>query len=287
MDRKSAFYLKVLFNRQHRGPIEEATKILPPPVQQALAKEKTTEKEISHAFRHPHVLLNKIHYSWIADTLSQLPEDKRLFYLAALPTPLQGRAAKLIGIDKEISSLKGPLKLFMQRDLILKILPANHIPLAYLPPSPLDPLLNISKSELIDLIHYLGIFDLAEEMKKTVNTKLLKNIRLALNAKEQEFLRSCIQGKDKIQTPRFPLSDWDGDAKELTQRLHKRGLIRLGMALSNQYPAFLWHITHMLDIGRGKKLMSHVSKETNPLITSALIEQVLQLIKFLHKGSQV
>lgn len=280
---KNAFYLKVLFNRYHKGSFEQALKLLPSPLQQAVQVEPTAQAEIKPAFLHPDTFLHTMHYSWVADAIAQMPQEKHKFYLAALPHSLEKQVGKLLGLETP-KPLKSPLKEFVQRELALKILPEEAIPLPYLPPSILDPLLRISKIELIELIDSLGLFDLAEEMKKIVDTKLLKNIYKVLSPSEQEFLKSCLQLKAKIQTPRFPLHDWEGDAKELINRMHKRGLVRLAKALSNQSPPFLWHITHRLDSGRGKALLSLISQETHPQIVQIMIEQVLQLLKFYGKG---
>lgn len=280
---KSAFYLRVLFNRHHKGPVEQATRLLPSLMQQALQKERTSETDIAPAFIKPEDFLYSLHYSWIADAIQNAPEGKQLFYLAALPHSLMMQVAKILNADPP-KPLKSPLKEFVQKELTYKILPERHTPYAYLPKSPLDPLLKISKIELIELIDYLGLYDLAGEMKKIVDTKLLKNIHLALNPKEQEFLKSCLHYKDKIQTSRFPLQDWQGDSKDLINRLHKRGLVRLAKALTNQSPDFLWALTRRLDIGRGKRLLSLISTESHPQITTIITEQVLQLLKFLDKG---
>lgn len=280
---KSAFYLRVLFNRHHKGPTEQVMRLLPSPMQQSLQKQMTTETDIAHAFIKPDHFLHSLHYSWIADAIQKAPEGKQSFYIAALPHSLMMQVAKILNRDPP-KALKSPLKEFVQKELTFKILPEGHTPYVYLPKSPLDPLLKISKIELIELIDFLGLYDLAEEMKKIVDTKLIKNIHLALSPKEQEFLKSCLQNKDKLQTTRFLLNDWQGDSANLINRLHKRGLVRLAKALSHQSPDFLWALTRRLDIGRGKRLLSLISKESNPQITAIITEQVLQLLKFLDKG---
>lgn len=283
MNQKSAFYLKLLVNRHHKGSVEPLLKFLSPD-QESVLRQGTEEKELDHAFRHPGEFLSQIHYSWIAETIKTLPVDKQPLYISSLPVATQLQVKDLLGITKELAHLKGPLKRYIQKDLAKKIIPQEHTPLAYLPPPTLQPLLTISKRRMIEIINFLALFDLAEEMKKIVDTKLLKNIYLVLSKKQQEFLRSCLHHKDKLHSPKFPLNDWSGDKAELEQRLHKRGLLRFAKALSGQDPSFIWHITRSLDTGRGKRIESLLSKNEIPQVSQVMRAQVLQLINFLEKG---
>ena len=287
MNPPRAFYLKMLLQKHHKGTLEQAVQLLPTPSREAVLKSELTEAEASHAFHRPGELLSKIHYSWVADALTKkIDENKRIFYLSSLPPQMQLQVAKLLNFQGDIVPLKGPLQQYVQKQLLLKMLPKGYLPVAYLPKTPLKPLLSLSKAKVVELVDYLGLFDLAEELKKIVHTKLIKGIYASLQPQELEFLRACLHQKEKLQTPRFPLNDWNGESKELHFRIHKRGLLRLAKALVDQSPSFLWHLTRMLDTGRGRRLETLMPKESPPQVTQVMQEQVLQLLKFLEKGSK-
>lgn len=282
MDQKTAFYMKLLLNRFHTGSHDSVLKILPAHGE-IVQKTATNEKEISHLFRKPEALLSNIHYSWISEALATLPEEKRPLYIAALPHAQQVQVKKHLNLDREITPLRGPLKSYVSKEFLVLMLEEDHVPLPYQPKTTLDILTTFPKNKMINLIDFLGLYDLAEEIKKIVDTKLLKNINLALSDKQKEFLKSILHQKDKIQFTPFKLNDWTGDSRELELRLHKRGLIRFAKALSGQHPSFVWAITHALDTGRGKMLEGMISKEPVPQVTDFMIVKVQQLIKFLDK----
>lgn len=282
MNHKTAFYMKVLLNRFHKGSQDSVLNLFSEQGE-VVKKTATSETEISYSFRIPETSIAKIHYSWIADKLATVAEGKKALYMAALPTDQQVQIKKYLQIDKDIIPLRGPLKRYIQKEFLELLLPEDHVPLPYIPVTSLSILCHLSKVKLTQIIDFLGLYDLAEEIKKIVDTKLLKNIYHALTQKQKDFLKTCLHQKDKMQTPPFPLTDWNGEPRELEIRLHKRGLVRLAKALSGQHPSFTWTLTRMLDTGRGKRLESMISKEEIPLTTEYMTSKILHLIKFLDK----
>jgi hypothetical protein len=120
-------------------------------------------------------------------------------------------------------------------------------------------------------------------MKKVVDTKLLKAIYGQLSNKKLEYFKILLNQKEKILTPKFDLSDWNGELKELDNRIHKRGLRRLHLALAKESPHKKWILTRTLDTGRGAILDEEITEEINPHIIATLTEQVLETLKFLGK----
>jgi hypothetical protein len=156
-------------------------------------------------------------------------------------------------------------------------------PAAFLAETTLTPLLSLSKPELIELIYYLGIYDLAQELRQIVDKSIIRNVNNALSIKKQRFLKICMHQKEKISVAKLGLMNWKGDGSQLTRVLHRRGLLRLGGALSGQHPDFIWYIVHRLDSGRGNILEKSYSKKEIPVASSALVLQVLGAINFIKK----
>ncbi|MBA2728569.1 MAG: hypothetical protein H0U49_10415 [Parachlamydiaceae bacterium] len=156
-------------------------------------------------------------------------------------------------------------------------------PAAFLAETALTPLLGLSKSQLIELIDYLGIYDLAQELRQIVDKSVIKNVNNALSVKKQRFLKICMHQKEKISVAKLGLINWQGDGPQLVRVLHRRGLLRLGGALSGQDPDFIWYIIHRLDSGRGNIVEKSYSKKEIPLTSSSLVMQVLGAINFIKK----
>ena len=93
-------------------------------------------------------------------------------------------------------------------------------------------------------------------------------------------MRICLHQKEKLITQKLQLEHWDGDCRKLGKLLHHRGLVRLGYALSGQHKDLIWHISHILDAGRGNKLTRYYHKNKIPGVSQTLSYQVLAVIDF-------
>ena len=101
-----------------------------------------------------------------------------------------------------------------------------------------------------------------------------------------QFLRMCVHQKNKFVAPKLNVQKWNGDCVELLHTLHQRGLYRLGKALSGSHPHFLWHLSRRFDIGRSALLEKYYAKQASPGITSALVQQVINVLNFLKQKSE-
>jgi hypothetical protein len=179
------------------------------------------------------------------------------------------------------------VKAYLQSSIYKNIPEIDRVmTLEYLPQSTLSVLASWTKFELVELIEFLGLHDLAEELRQVVDQKSLKNVYACLTPKEQKYLRFCMHHKSKLAPPSLGLDRWSGDCGKLKTALQSRGLIRLGKALSGEHPDFMWHLTHILDSGRGKALMKYYSKEPVGGVTALLAQQVLNLMNMLKKKSE-
>lgn len=282
-DPKKSLYLKLLLNRSQKGAQDPTLKFLPQKSREEALKHSTLETKLDLAVVFPADYLNKIHYSWLKKALEELPKEEAPYYLSALDKKKRDEVLKIFPLDKEVQESTGFVKGFIQKKWMERLVPPDFVPLPFLPKSELDPLYALNKSELTELISYLGIYDLAHEMKKVVDTKLLKSIYGNLSPKKVEYLKTLLSQKEKISTPKFELKDWNGDIKELENRLHKRGLRRLHLALAKENHSKKWLLTRTLDTGRGQILEESVHEEINPHIISTLTGQVLDTLKFLGK----
>lgn len=229
-------------------------------------------------------LVKETHYSWIEEFLRPLPEAKRKLALEALSENARVGIKKLSG-EPIREKNKNPLFQKFCLRLLLSAIPLENVgPTEYLPDSPLNTLLLLSKKELLELISTLGLFDLAEEIKKTVDTKGLKGVYKVLGPRQQLFLRDCIHTKDKLISPSLHLEKWDGEKKSLQKILESRGLARLAIALSGEERDLVFHLSRKLDRGRGKWLEGHTRLDKIPTVTAHASLQVLTTLNFLSRN---
>jgi hypothetical protein len=239
--------------------------------------------EASLEIETPAHLLDSVHWSWYLPTLKSYAGDEQALFLAALPKD-----------DREALSLELPCKSSTEeltflgrsylRQVLLDSLVGPHdriVPKQILPPSPLNALLGLSKGKLISLIDLLSMHDFAQEIRQIVETKILKKLYSSLSEEERKFLKQITMRREPFTLPKIGLDRWDGTKEELKTILHRRGLSRLGIALSGQDPALIWYICHQLDIGRGTALFKLSLRETHTTVmVDSAVKQVEELLGY-------
>lgn len=220
-----------------------------------------------------------IHYSWFSETVKKYPRDLQPLLLGAL-LPEQA-----VGIQKMLSLPLPPkesppfLRPFLL-DLLRKTLQEPTILSEhYLSHSPLNVLLSLERKQLIQLINFLGIYDLATDLRQIVDKELLRKIYGALTQQQLHFLHYCTKQPIKWLSPKLGLSTWDGSKKQLGTLLHYRGLIRLAKALAQENISFKWHLMHRLDTGRAKIIQNEFYQKQDPSLLTYFKNQVLHTAK--------
>lgn len=275
---------RVLINRFHKGSPEALLRFLPESHAAEVNKVPIDSAELSPLFTPLSEQISKIHYTWLLPILQKVPGVAQGSLLGVLPDQTAMRLSdQLYGSSKRLSL--APCSQQFLQNLVLKQLEGFDavIPYSYLPESPLSHLGTWSKPELVQLISFLGIHDLAEEIRHIVDKKRIKGIYLCLTPKEQQYLRYCMHLKEKFVAPALGLDKWSGDCDKLKSTLQARGIIRLGKALSGEHPDLIWHLSHILDMGRGKALSKYYAKEPVASLTPALAQQVTNLMGILKK----
>jgi hypothetical protein len=190
------------------------------------------------------------------------------------------------GLEKsETIELSEPVKSFILSQLYTLLKADEHLPLDYLPETELSELGTWNKTQLIHLIDFLGLHDLATEVRQIVNKNHLKNIYACLTPQQFYYLKVCLHQKEMLTVSKLGIDASIKDSTKLKRVIHQRGLLRLGKALCGQHPDFVWYLSHTLDTGRGKMLSDIYQKESIGKITPFLKEQVLNLMKFLKSES--
>jgi hypothetical protein len=281
MKPKSGMMLRVLLNRFHKGPPDALLAVLPKEEAAEIAKIRTQSKDLDPFLALPGARLSRIHYSWMVPIVQSFSRGMQPILLSALPEPHSSRLSKLLRKQSSQTALNPLFKNYLLGIFYAKLQQPEMVPWEMLPPTPMTMLGQLGKPKLVELIDFIGIYDLASEIRHVVDKRYLERFYLCLTPKKQHFLRVCLNQKEKLATPRLELEGWRGDCTQLAKILHRRGLLRLAGALSGQHPDLIWHICHIFDTGRGTFLQKHVLPEEVPHVTHVLGQQVASVISFL------
>lgn len=276
MDKRGWMMLRVLVNRYNAKAGNALLRFLPESELKAVTALDIRSTDLAPMLQQPQKSLHHIHYSWIQPLLEQFPDQLKPVLIASL-LPEQKRGFK----TPSLPAVSDLVKTFMLTQLyhLLKI--NEHFPIEYLPETELSPLANWSKSEIVNLIDFLGLYDLASEVRQIVNRDHLKNIYSCLTPQQLAYLKLCLHQKEQLTSPKLGIDPSKQDCERLKQVVHRRGLLRLSKALCGQHPDLVWHMTHTLDMGRGAILIKEYQPKALPKITQILKEQVLSLMNFL------
>lgn len=260
-------------------------------MQKGLAECTLASKNPECLIFKPEEKLQELHYSWLEPILLAIDEPLRSSIILAMPAATISALMKREVISQDFENKTTNLSKSVQSFLLGKLFAkwqelsfekeTMPLPKELLPKTDLDPLLSASKTELTDLIDLLSMHDLAAEVRHIVDKKLLHAIISKLTVDQQKYLRTTLHQKPKMQEPPLQVREIYKDSKKFLHTLHKRGLKRLGSALSGLSPDFIWYITHTLDVGRGKLLMSFIQKEEIPTATQVVKIQILQIQQLL------
>jgi hypothetical protein len=282
---QSALFFQLLKNKYFTGKDGEIQKILPQGEQKALFEERI-ETADPHIILPKHAYpLEKIHYSWIEDTLKGIPKHLQRVLIGAFPEMIGQTLGKKM--NAELPLFSPSIQNFLLGIFYTHFPEKKILARSLLKENRLSPLLSLTKVELVHLIDLLPIHDLAEEVRHIVDKKVLQAIVTTLSQPQQKYLRICLHRRTKVPPePLYPQRSYQ-DPKKFAHLLHKRGLFRFSLALSKEMPDFIWHICHTLDIGRGKIIQKNIEAVEKRDENIQMIQtEILQIIQYL-KGKEL
>ena len=182
-----------------------------------------------------------------------------------------------------ISEPKVAAESFVASQLLQYLDDSSFLPRSWGTQTELTPLLNYSHRKLSMFIDFLGLHDLSKELPQVLDKERLKNIYSFLTKAKRNYLKLCLKTKDKAPFPKIQLNRWDGDIEKLRKVLHIRGIMRLGLAISEEPQHFRWHLYHILDTGRAKVLQKSIPPKKVPNLLSMMHSQVIALMKLFQE----
>ncbi|MBS0630226.1 MAG: hypothetical protein JSS30_08415 [Verrucomicrobia bacterium] len=227
-------------------------------------------------------LLGHLHFTWIAPYLRTLTENEIRLFLAALSKSQTDGLEKGLGIRNHLPELTPLAKRHLRSHLYqMAIQNQQLVPFAFLPDHPLNYLLSLPSSIFDRIVPFLGLHDLAFEMRQIISTAALKKLFSSLPKKEGEYLNTLLLHKEPLTFKRLFLEKWDGTREHLQKIIEERGLYRLALALYGTHPSLIWYVTRRLNMHLGTSLLKYDEKPTHARAEHILSDQIHKIVSFL------
>jgi hypothetical protein len=214
---------------------------LPERMRSKLTDPQFPEKTLSVVMT-PEKLQRRVDVSHFKAFIDNLPDAEKTFYISAFP------AYKRIQLDKdgtyenEFKSEK--FSHFVLNTLFSKALKEFPAP-TILPYHPTIELLSDSGIALSKLIHYLGLIDIAAEVKKIISQDKLKQLQSEFDGEEVDFMNK-ISKKERPILSQINLSAYDGNKDLLNQLITNRGLYRFVQGIKKAPAQYRFFFTYFL-----------------------------------------
>jgi hypothetical protein len=260
MNIESGLMLNALVKYFHHNNGKDALKFLPPEEVDAVSKLPVPGSLPSSAFWDSAQLLQMIHYSWFFPLVRTYPREWFPYLIAAFPEDERKGLEKLLEIEPQEVDFPEGIKEVFRKVLCEALRNRNVLPAEFVPDGPLKVILQLTKQQLVQLIDLLGLYDLAIDVRQVLDKKILDQVLGRLNAKEQKFLRYCLQQPDIHVGPSEGIMQWM-KAENFSVLRHLKGLQRLAAAVENQSKSLIWHLVHRVDIGRGEKIQRLITSK--------------------------
>lgn len=285
MARNALAFTRVLLNRFHGGNFAALLTTLPSEEAEKIQALEIHSKDTATAFEPPLQFLDRIHYSWYIEPMHSFPQELQALLLSVLPKDKVKFLQSHLHVAPQSTPPTKQAKTHLLYQLARALYDPDVLPFSFLEDTPVKILAGAPKPVIVEVMHLLGLYDLAGDLRHMIDKENLKRIYSCVPASRQPFLRKCMKLHEKFSMPRIGLDNWRGTEKELTRLLHRRGLTRLCKALAGQPHDLIWHLSRRLDTGRGNILLKEVEKKEIPNISPYLLLQVIDTLNSLTTKS--
>lgn len=282
MQQKSNFVFRILANRFHEKDFEKFSQSLSESDRTAIMSIDIASPNTQAIVRNDYKDLLEMHYSWLLPHVKSLPTEVLPIYLASLDLSQKKGLSEMLGV-KPSSKKPGPAtQAFLHKLIRQKTVDKSILAREYLPQSQLSPLLDLNKAYIVEVVDLLGIHDLAEKIRAIVDKTKLRAIYKCLTPVKLKYLEFVLRQTEKVMLSELDLLHWDGTPEKLQNSLHKRGLVRLAMALNGESRDFIWHLIHKVDTGRAQFIEKQMQTPPSQEVTKLLKNQLINIVNLIN-----
>ncbi|NGX33823.1 MAG: hypothetical protein K1060chlam1_00164 [Candidatus Anoxychlamydiales bacterium] len=230
-------------------------------------------------------LIDSVHYSWFIPMLNIYSNKEASLFLLAMKKQNKKALQNILGLEDTQNDLSKSIKSFLKEQLLRSLIKKEDhlLPINFLFDAKLNKLLLLSKNSLVKLIDFLGMYDLAKELKFIVEKKKLKTIYSYLKEDEKKILKKILHYKEPFSTKRINIEKYSYDKKKLRNAFHRCGLLRLSYALSLESIDLIWYVCHTLDIGRGNYIFKESRAKKQKEASDIIALEILKIINIIEE----
>ncbi|MCB1117972.1 MAG: hypothetical protein KDK50_05255 [Chlamydiia bacterium] len=189
----------------------------------------------------------------------------------------------LHGVNKKLHQIglsSSPMRAFARSTLWLSIKPRQILPFETVLAFPMGNILQHPVNTVIEGYKRLGLYDLALDARRIVQTDILQAIAASLSEDQKAFYKSIQHMPTPIDFGRLSLERWDKQPSTLQTVIEKRGFNRFAKALYPCHPSLKWYLQHLLNKDKAAMFNSLCTDVKNKNAQHTLQEEV----KFAFKG---
>src|SRR5262249_1530422 len=135
--------------------------------------------------------------------------------------------------------------------------------------------------DLLQLIFFLGLKELAQYLKLTIDKNRRMAIQSALSPEEWQMLEQLSIKKEPLAASKGVFDAWTGESEKLRLLIEQRGINRLAKALFGEHASLLWYVMHILDTARAnflhKLCTESPSKATHDFLKAQVVDTTQSL----------
>jgi len=229
---------------------------------------------------------SSFHFSWILPLFQDRSDFEKALFISVLPHDMGTQLRNRLKIKERPLSLTPRVRKWVCEEMLAKICPHVLFSEDVIEDSPISKLQMLSKRELELLSDYIGLFDLAEELRKVIDKPTITKVYAELSSKEIVFLEQCLTRRFLWRLPPIGLDTWLKNPLGFRHVLQKRGLARLCVGLSGEDPFLIEKLIFTLDMGRAKILKHLVKSSPIEPATTLVQKQILELFDLLFANHQ-
>lgn len=285
MTPKSWMTVNALLNQYHAGAATEVFRYLPETEAKAAEDNTVTCRGLTDFISSPSTFVQRVHYSWLLHLIKDLDGYMQNLCISALPKQAGKRLRKLCGIKQEALPLPERLKAFVRRQLYRRLVEVpDLVPPAFIAESKMTVLLSLDKEQLLNIIDYLGIYDMVPQLRNNIDQRMVTRAYNALSPQKRDFLDQLLKRKKSAAAARSDLREVAQQPEQLMRWLHKGGVLKLARALHGEHGSLIWHLCHILDTGRAQLIQGYHEQmeEDSDLKDQAVtcLEEVMHYLRY-------
>lgn len=211
----------------------------------------------------PEKMVRRIDTSHFKRYIDMLPKSEQHLFITAFPKYKQVDLTSRNAVYTEYKSKK------LSRTILLSLF--NELedfpPPSMLPYHPTIELLSDTGVPLLKLISYLGLIDIAVEVKKIISKTTLKKLQAAFDKEQIAFINQ-IAKKENIPTlAPMNITSYDGEVELLNRLIQERGMYRFAQAIKDTPQEYRFFFHYFLPKTISDCLFSILKKRFNYAIS--------------------